>query len=86
MSKNYGAGKYFYKLAIALDKLLNTVLCGYPDETLSSRAYRSAVLEIVKKKRWIIAHKIINTLFFWQKEHCYHSYLAETERKHSPKK
>lgn len=77
MSKHYGAGKYFYKLAIALDQLLNTLLCGYPDETLSSRAYRSAVLESVKKRRWLIAHKVINGLFFWQKEHCKQSYLNE---------
>lgn len=85
MSKNYGAGKYFYKLFIALDQLLNAVLCGYPDETLSSRTYRSAVLESVKKRRWLIAHKFINGLFFWQKDHCYHSYISETERNHTAK-
>lgn len=85
MSKNYGSAKYFYKLAIALDQLFNTILCGYPDETLSSRTYRSAVLETVKKKRWILAHKIINGLFFWQKDHCYHSHKSEIERNHSPR-
>ena len=29
---------YFWNIFIALDQLLNTVLGGYPDETISSRA------------------------------------------------
>jgi hypothetical protein len=28
---------YWFRIAIALDQLLNTVLCGCPDETISSR-------------------------------------------------
>jgi len=34
---------YFWNLIISVDQLANTVLDGYPDETLSSRAYRMKV-------------------------------------------
>jgi len=30
--------KYFINLAISIDQLVNTILGGYPDETISSRA------------------------------------------------
>lgn len=30
-------GNYFWNILIGLDQLLNTVLGGYPDETISSR-------------------------------------------------
>lgn len=85
MSKNYGSKKYIWKVAIALDQLLNTLLAGWPDETLSSRTYRLANLADCKKKRWVIAEKVINAIFFWQKDHCYQSYLSELERNHSVK-
>jgi len=84
MSKNYGSSKYFYKVAIAFDQLFNTLIAVWPDETLSSRAYRCAHLVDCIKKRWIIAEKVINALFFWQPQHCYQAYLSEQERNHLP--
>jgi len=32
---------YLKNLALGIDQLLNTILGGLPDETLSSRAYRT---------------------------------------------
>lgn len=69
---------------IALDQLLNTVLAGYPDETLSARAYRCGSLDTSPKKRWVWAERAINTLFFWQPGHCQWAFLSEKERKHLP--
>ena len=71
---------YLHQLAIAVDQLLNTLLAGHADETLSARAWRMSE----KKRRWEIARRIIDGLFFWQKNHCYQSYLNELERGHRP--
>lgn len=71
--------KYFHQLLIAIDQLLNTLLAGWADETLSSRAYRTR-----HKKRWYIAMHIIDGIFFWQDQHCKQSYLVELYRGHKP--
>ena len=56
---------YFYKVALWLDQGINVVfLAGYPDESLSARAYR---WRRDGKRAW--PAKIINALFFWQKDH-----------------
>lgn len=68
------------QVLIALDQFVNTLFCGYADETLSARAYRHA--EIKKDRRWPMV--IINALFFWQKDHCKSAYESEVERKQLP--
>jgi len=40
--------RYVWNLLIALDQLVNTILAGYPDETVSSRAGTAAK----KGRRW----------------------------------
>ena len=71
---------YFFNLLIALDQLVNTVCAGYPDETLSARAYR---------KKWKLAW-YIDLLFFWQtdgggtRNHCKASYEYEKARMDLP--
>lgn len=67
------------QIAIAIDQLLNTLLGGMSDETLSARAYRQAL------KGNTLPNKIIDFLFFWQKEHCYNAWLSEVKRKQLPK-
>lgn len=75
---------YGVAFLIALDQLLNAALAGFPDETLSARAYRCGVLDKTPKKRWRFMHTLINCLFFWQPFHCAQAYQSEQERKHSP--
>lgn len=58
---------WFYHVLIAVDQLLNAVCGGAADETFSSRCYRGAVLAKKPKKRWRVIHKIVETLFFWEK-------------------
>lgn len=66
---------------IAFDQLLNTVLGGYADETLSARAWR---VEQNGKFFGKIFRPLIDTLLFFDPQHCYNSYLSEKERKQFP--
>lgn len=62
------------QVAIAFDQLLNALLGGFADETLSARAHRTqSPLE-----------RYIDAIFFWQPDHCADSYLSEKERKQLP--
>jgi hypothetical protein len=72
---------YLYNLALLLDQALNTLLCGSPDETLSSRAYRAYVKGRLFGR---IFKPCIDALFFWQTSHCRHAYLAEVLRYQLP--
>lgn len=68
------------QVLIAIDQLANTVIGGWADETLSSRAWR----EKHKKRRWKIMRHVIDVLFFWQKEHCKSAYESELKRLQLP--
>ena len=72
---------YGKKLLIAVDQLINTICGGWPDETLSSRAWR---LKTEGKKSWPC--ELIDLIFFWEENHCYESYKSEIERKQYPPK
>jgi hypothetical protein len=70
----------FQQVAIAFDQLINTLLGGMADETLSARAYRHSVDGTRKWPRWIIDH-----IFFWQPNHCMEAFLSEKKKAHLPK-
>jgi hypothetical protein len=65
---------------IAVDQLINALLLGHADETLSARLYRNKDVSIY----WFTGYKLVNILFFWQEDHCYGSFLAEKLRHHLP--
>ena len=71
--------KYQHKLFLAFDQLLNAALGGYPDESLSARAFR---WDRDGKRKW--PKKIINAMFFWMRDHCYSAYHCEQELRHFP--
>lgn len=75
--------RQLWHLLIALDQLLNVLLGGYADETLSSRTYRRAT-QPLPKKRWRVAYTAVNALFFWQHNHCRSAHQMELERRHLP--
>jgi len=85
----YGRRPYWLSLLIALDQFVNALLWGYVDETLSSRAYRSAQLRTPAKRRWRLAEQLINALFWRDRvgelRHCQLAYLGELAREHLPK-
>ena len=70
--------QWLLNIGIAIDQLLNALLFGYADETLSSRAYRA---DRDGKVFGRIFRPCIDTIFFWQDRHCYDAYLAEVQRR-----
>ncbi|MDE8034638.1 DNA helicase UvrD [Actinobacillus equuli subsp. equuli] len=79
-SKNKSWG---YHVLIAIDQLVNALLFGAADETISSRCYRGAVLAKEPKLKWRIAYKVVNALFF-DSEHCKTAYESEVKRRQYP--
>ena len=66
---------------IAVDQLANAMLAGgWADETLSARAWRLDG----SKRRWSIARRVIDALFFWQKTHCQAAWYSEQKRLQLP--
>jgi len=74
--------KYVIQVLIGFDQFCNTVLAGYADETLSSRAWRA---EQKNKTFGKIFRPTIDCLLFFDRDHCYNSYLAEVERRQLPR-
>lgn len=64
---------YAYRFGIAIDQLVNTAIGGYPNETLSARAWRHGHVE--GKKPWGHFRFVIDGIFFFDRDHCEKSYL-----------
>lgn len=73
--------KQLLQILIAVDQLVNTLLGGYADETLSARAWRTE-----QKGRWFgrIFRPLIDHILFFDPQHCYSSYVAEQQRRQFP--
>lgn len=69
---------YLKNILIAIDQLFNTVLLGWPDETFSSRCWRWYLSGIK------IPCYIVDTLLFFDKNHCKSSYESEVLRRQAP--
>ena len=67
-----------FQVLVALDQLVNALIGGFADETLSSRAHRRR-LRGKGGVAWVIDH-----IFFWQDEHCKTAYESELERAQLP--
>lgn len=74
---------YLLQNLIAIDQLANTLLAGWADETLSSRAYRADRDGRLFGK---VFRPLIDLLFFWQDQHCRDAYLSELGRGNHSKK
>lgn len=72
--------KHGQQILIAIDQFVNACLGGWADETLSCRAWRQRE----KKRRWKIMRRVIDALFFMQKDHCKTAYESEKNRRHLP--
>ena len=62
---------------VAFDQFINVLFSGQPDETISSRAWRCKDANSF----WGFMRKLIDTIFFFQPQHCFKAYLAELNRK-----
>lgn len=66
---------------IAFDQLLNAALCGgWADETMSSVAWRMEQ----EGRPFGVMRRVIDALFFFDKDHCRTSFEAERSRQHLP--
>lgn len=66
---------------ISVDQLINTLLGGHPDETLSSRAYRT---EQQNKYLGKLFRPLIDYLLWFDKNHCKKAYFAEISKLQLP--
>lgn len=73
--------RYVFNNAIALDQMFNALLGGSPDETLSSRAYRT---EQQNKIFGRFFRPVIDLVFFFDPLHCYEAYMSELNRRQLP--
>jgi len=73
--------RYLLNNAIAIDQMFNAILGGSPDETLSSRAYRTEQQNKVFGKFF---RPLIDSIFFFDPMHCYESYISESTRRQLP--
>ena len=73
--------QWWFNIGIAFDQLINAILCGYPDETLSARCWREKRTRAV----WVI-----DRIFRWDRDengklnHCESSFWHEMNRKDLP--
>ena len=71
----------WFQILIALDQLINALIGGNADETLSARAHR---MRVKGHRYWGWTAGAIDKLFFWQRGHCHAAYQREHERKDLP--
>lgn len=55
---------------------LNVLLGGHSAQTLCGRAYASRYTH----KGWAVLYKVLNTVFFWDRDHCRGSYIGDIRR------
>jgi NADH:ubiquinone oxidoreductase subunit F (NADH-binding) len=74
-----------WQLLISFDQFLNCLASiiiggGWADETFSARCWRQGKYSAV----WNSVRIFVDTLLFFDKQHCFTSYISEYERKHLP--
>lgn len=68
-----------FEVLVAADQLLNAILGGWADETMSARCWR---LRDGKPYCWL--RPTIDRIFFWQPNHCQDAYESEQVRAQLP--
>lgn len=73
--------QWIFQILVAIDQLLNAILGGKADETLSARAHRMRV----KRHRYFYwLADVIDAIFFWDEDHCANAYDAEVKKRQFP--
>ena len=76
--------RYILNLIIAVNQFFATLIGGWPDETLSSYAWR---MEVRGSKIAHVFREFIDFLFAWQnipEGHCYAAMMEEKNRRQVP--
>jgi len=71
---------YILQVLLGIDQLVNTLLGGYADESISSRCWRLRN----KSSFWSFMRVLVDTLFFFQTNHCQKAYESEQLRLQEP--
>jgi hypothetical protein len=69
------------RIFVTISQVANVMTGGLPDELLCSRMWRK---KQAGHKVGIVMVKILDTIFFFDKDHCKDSYEAEINREHLP--
>lgn len=74
--------QWLKQVLLAVDQLLNAIIGGWADETVSSRAWRRSSVST----RWDRTRRLIDAVFGWfgSPDHCFESYTAERLRTQFP--
>ena len=90
---------WFHEVFVAVDQVVNAVLGGYSDESISARSFRlgSKAKRLDRWDQWRITWVIADVLFIWQDMaiqyrtgfrpaagHCERAYRAELDRLQLP--
>jgi hypothetical protein len=68
---------YFKSITAAFSQLLNAALAGNRDQSFSSRSFEGAI----KGVKWCkVSRLLVDTLFFWEEDHCMKAFLSDDER------
>lgn len=70
---------YLRQSWLAADQLLNALLGGMADETISSRCWRCR-----DRQPYAFLVRLINAVVFWQNNHCRGAHAAFVARKSQP--
>lgn len=70
---------YLLRVLIAIDQLVNTIFGGMPDETISAKLWR-----LKDRQPYKVLRYIVDTLFWFDKEHCRTSYESEIKKTQLP--
>lgn len=73
--------KVIRRLAIWVSQTTNVLTGGMPDEMLCSRLWRGKQAGDKSAAFWV---KVMDTIFFWDRDHCKGSYEDEVNRVHFP--
>lgn len=68
------------QVAIAFDQLIGTLFGGMTDETMSAVCWRKGKTSTI----WNATRIIVDTLFWFDPQHCFQSYISEFERRQLP--
>lgn len=74
--------QFLYNIFISIDQLVNTLLLGHPDETLSSRLGRARLEPRYFWVSWI--RHLVNILFFFDSEERYGRTVRHCEKSVMP--
>ena len=72
---------YVHQVAIGLDQLMNTIIGGMADETLSARVYRNSKRSRTNRIIMAILDLVFSPI---KRDHCKKSYMNEVTRKQLP--